>query len=48
MKNNYSTTKTIIGIKSVILKHGKNALKLSKTIRQAEKISHTGSGKISG
>ena len=35
----------IVGIKSVIIEHPKTSHKLSKTIRQAGKVSQVGSGK---
>ena len=40
MKNNYSGTKNtnIVDIKSVIIEHPKTSHKLSKTIKQAEKV----------
>ena len=47
IKNNCSTTKNyrklnIIDIKSVPLEHAKTSCKLSKTIRQAKKVSQVG------
>ena len=40
IKNNYLSTKSfdIVDIKSIITKHLKTSHKLSKTIRQAEKV----------
>ena len=42
-----SENANIVDIKSVIIEHPKTSCKLSKTIRQAEKVSHVGSSKSS-
>ena len=37
----------VVDIKSIAIEHPKTSHKLSSTIRQAEKVSHVGSGKSS-
>ena len=51
IKNNYSKSKTFknpntVDVKSATIEHSETSYKLSRSIRQAKRVSQVGSGKI--